>query len=236
MATKPLLLLTNDDGIDAPGLLALEAALQSDWDVHVVAPSSVMSMCGHRVTTDEPLRVTSKAPHRHAVDGTPADCVRLALTALLPRSPQWVLSGINHGGNLGADIFISGTVAAVREAAFLGAKGIAFSHFKKRDRDFDWEWAARCALHAMDQLISLPLEAKAYWNVNLPHIAPTPTLPKAVTCAPSKEPLPVSFRESHAEGERAFHYDGVYQDRQHEPDSDIAVCFGGQVAISKLSV
>ena len=147
----PLILLTNDDGIDAAGIQALESALPETWECHVVAPTSVMSQCGHRVTTDEPLRVHARGENRHAVEGTPADCVRLALTHLLPRQPDWVLSGINEGGNLGADIYVSGTVAAVREGAFLGVPGIALSHFKKRGFDFDWAWAARCAWEALEE-------------------------------------------------------------------------------------
>ena len=127
-----ILLLTNDDGIDAPGLTALETACRG-WArrVLVVAPKDPHSGCGHRETTDRPLVLEQVGLDRFHVDGTPADCVRLALTTLLRPAgggdaggdpldrPQvdWVLSGINAGGNLGVDIHHSGTVAAAREAA-----------------------------------------------------------------------------------------------------------------------
>src|SRR5262245_38460098 len=108
------LLLTNDDGIDAPGIQALVQAAQALGEPVVVAPMQAHSGCSHRVTTEEPIRVQQRSPSSYAVEGTPADCVRLALHSIAPET-TWVLSGINAGGNLGADVHISGTVAAVRE-------------------------------------------------------------------------------------------------------------------------
>lgn len=238
MHRKRHLLLTNDDGIDAEGLRSLEAALEKEgWEVTVVAPATVMSMCGHRITTETPLRVTCQDARHFAVHGTPADCVRLALTQLCPAPPEWVFSGINHGGNLGADIVVSGTVAAVREAAYAGVPGVAFSHYKKRGQDFDWPWAARCALEASRPLLEEALSAGDYWNINLPHVPASDTLPERVHCPPSKRPLPVAFEELDAEDkERRFAYSGVYADREREPGSDIDACFGGKIAISKLSL
>jgi hypothetical protein len=116
------LLLTNDDGIDAPGLAALAAAAEQLGEAVVVAPLEGHSGCGHRVTTDEELTILGRGVSRFAVDGTPADCVRVALHSLAPEASH-VLAGINAGGNLGADVWISGTVAAVREAVWLLAPG-----------------------------------------------------------------------------------------------------------------
>src|SRR5262249_57858395 len=121
------LLLTNDDGVFAPGLEALAEAAAELGEVLVVAPASHLSGCGHRVTTHGPIRVEQVAPGRVAVDGTPGDCVRVALHDLMPDA-DWVLSGINHGGNLGADVHHSGTVAAAREAVLHGRPAIALSH------------------------------------------------------------------------------------------------------------
>ena len=232
----PLILLTNDDGIEAEGLRALERVIPDTWEVHVVAPATVMSQCGHRITTDEPLLVSRRGPRHHAVAGTPADCVRLALTQLLPRQPDWVLSGINAGGNLGADIYVSGTVAAVREATYLGRQGIALSHYKKSGVDFDWKWASRCAWHVIEELMASSLEEGEHWNVNLPHLPPGDEIPKRVHCSPSRQALPVSFEALSEEEEtsRRFAYNGVYADRKHESGSDIDVCFGGKIAVSKL--
>lgn len=235
--SRPLILLTNDDGVDAPGLRALETVMPADWEVHVVAPAAAMSQCSHRITTHEPLPVVSRGPRRHAVSGTPADCVRLASTHLLPRKPDWVISGINHGGNLGADIYVSGTVAAVREAAYLGMRGIALSHYQKRPLPIDWDWAAACAKTVIAELMDSELGRGEHWNVNLPHVEQPGLVPPRVSCDPSRHSLPVSFKrltDAAEEGACHFLYDGIYADRERETGSDIDVCFGGQIAVSKL--
>ncbi len=230
-----LVLLTNDDGVDASGLTALESALPPAWRVVVVAPSRVMSMCGHRVTTESPLKVRQLAANRFSVDGTPADCVRLALARLLPEQPAWVFSGINHGGNLGADLPVSGTVAAVREAAFHGLPGIAFSHYRRRDLKFDWEWAAVCCRETMQTLTKKPLPEGTFWNVNLPHVESKSGVPPQVHCPPSRRPLPVSFTEKSGDcGELTYVYNGIYAEREREEGSDIDVCFNGAIAISRI--
>src|SRR5262245_34502298 len=114
-----LFLLTNDDGYDAPGLAALAEAADLFAPSATVAPLSNWSVCAHRVTTDKPLRIEHRGEQSWAIDGTPADCVRLAMVKLAPAF-DWCLSGLNHGGNLGADVYHSGTVAAVREAVLHG--------------------------------------------------------------------------------------------------------------------
>src|SRR4051812_12904684 len=108
-----IVLLTNDDGIDAPGLAALVAATEGLGERRVIAPVGPWSSRSHAVTTQEPFRVIPREDGRHAVEGTPADCVRVGLHHLAPGT-DWVLAGINSGGNLGADIRHSGTVAAAR--------------------------------------------------------------------------------------------------------------------------
>ena len=169
--TEPTLLLTNDDGWDAPGLAALRQAAASLGDCRIVAPIGPVSGCGHRVTTHEPLVVTRPSEGCMAVAGTPADCVRLALHHLGPR-PSWVLAGINAGGNLGTDIHHSGTVAAVREAAIHGVPGIAMSHYIARGRAVDWQRAEHWAGAILRRLMAQPWEPGTFWNVNLPHAAP----------------------------------------------------------------
>src|SRR5262245_11374774 len=124
-------LLTNDDGIDAPGLRALQQAAVALGESVLVAPRDHQSGCSHRVTTGTGIRLEERAPGEFALDGTPADCVRVGLH-LLTRDATWVLSGINQGGNLGADVHVSGTVAAVREAALHGLPGVALSQYHKR--------------------------------------------------------------------------------------------------------
>ena len=130
-------LLTNDDGWDAPGLAALWQAAEGLGRCRLVAPIGPVSGCGHRVTTAHRSRSRPLGEDRVAVDGTPADCVRLALDHLTP-GVDWVLSGINAGGNLGADVYHSGTVAAVREGVLHGVPGIALSHYIAAGRVIDW--------------------------------------------------------------------------------------------------
>ena len=110
-----VVVLTNDDGIHAPGLAALEKALAELGDVYVVAPEREQSTCGHALTLHRPLRPHRLGERRFAVNGTPADCVNLAVLGFLPASPVLIVSGINHGSNLGDDVTYSGTIAAAME-------------------------------------------------------------------------------------------------------------------------
>jgi 5'-nucleotidase len=229
-AATPTLLLTNDDGIDAPGLEALATAATGLGRLAVVAPSGAFSGCGHRVTTDEPLVVSRPAAGRFAVAGTPADCVRLALHHLVPEF-TWVLSGINAGGNLGTDVYHSGTVAAVREAVIHGRPGIAVSHYiAGKGRPIDWTAAARRTRAVLELLLQRPWEPGTFWNVNLPHPEPGAPEPEVVFCPLDPSPLPLAY---HVEGDNA-HYRGVYQARARRPSSDVDVCFGGQIAVSLI--
>ncbi|MDY7013478.1 MAG: 5'/3'-nucleotidase SurE, partial [Cyanobacteriota bacterium] len=140
-----ILILTNDDGIDAPGIRALQDAVGGRGIF--VAPQEQLSGCGHRVTTGQPFPVETRSPTEYAVGGTPADCTRVALKTFL--KIDWVLSGVNAGGNLGVDVYISGTVAAVREAAIHGIPGIAVSHWIKRPLTIDWKVATRRTARAI---------------------------------------------------------------------------------------
>ena len=130
-------LLTNDDGIDAAGLEALRSAALTLGDPVVVAPAGPQSGVSHAVTWHEGVRIEPRGDKRYAIHGTPADCVRLGLLKVIPDA-KWILSGINHGANLGADVHYSGTVAAVREAVLHGWPGIAVSHYRKSKVEFDW--------------------------------------------------------------------------------------------------
>src|SRR5258706_7250986 len=133
---QPLILITNDDGVHAPGILALAQALRPLGEVHVVAPDREVSACSQSLTLKHPLRAEPLEERVHSVDGTPADCVNLAFVKLLPRRPDLVVSGINRGANLGDDIFYSGTVGGAREGTFFGVPSIAMSLAVKADPDF----------------------------------------------------------------------------------------------------
>jgi len=221
------LILTNDDGIDAPGILALQKAI--DGKGVFVAPQTEWSGCGHRVTTTKPIPVQRRSDVEYAVGGTPADCVRLAISHLC-KDVKYVLSGINAGGNMGVDVYISGTVAAVREAAMHGIPGIAVSHYRKGKLNVDWDTAARWTAGVLDELFTRPLEPGSFWNVNLPHLLPGDPDPDVVFCKPCTQPLPVNYR---IEGDEFF-YAGEYAKRDRTPGTDVDVCFSGKIAVTQL--
>ncbi len=226
-------LLTNDDGITAPGLIALEDAVtQLGWQFTIVAPAFEQSQCGHRVTTHQPLNVDTLAHNRHAVHGTPADCVRLALFALNVK-PDLVLSGINAGGNMGQDIVISGTVAAAREAAYHGIRSMALSHYMIRELGVDWQRTASWIAALLEETHAQPQPPGNYWNINLPHLPPNESsLPPRLTCPPARSPLNVSYSKA-AHG---YTYSAAYASRPRDPGSDVEACFSGNIAVSQLCI
>ena len=231
------ILLTNDDGISAPGLAALREACRSlgtkDTDIHIVAPDQELSQCGHRTTTYSPVQVEKLDPQRHSVSGTPADCIRIALSHLLPKKPDLVISGINPGGNMGHDLHISGTVAASREAAYHGVASIAISHYRKSDIPLCWETAAHRAARVFKILLAQTLADGAFWNVNLPHLTPDAAEPEIILdCPLERQPLPNAF-ESTDDG---YLYTGDYSQRPRTNGSDVDVCFSGNIAVSKVFV
>jgi len=122
-----VILVTNDDGVHAAGLLALAAALGPLGEVYVVAPDREQSAVGHALTLHRPLRVAQVGERRYAVNGTPSDCVNLAVLGILPERPVLVAAGINHGSNLGDDVTYSGTVSAAMEGTLLGVASMAVS-------------------------------------------------------------------------------------------------------------
>ena len=225
------LLLTNDDGIDAAGLAALADAAKALGQLTWIAPHTHLSGCGHRVTTDGPIRIFNHGANRWAIDGTPADCVRVALAKIVPDF-DWVLSGMNHGGNLGADVYHSGTVAAVREAVLHGKPGIAVSHYRKRGLDIDWPRARRWMTSVLTELLAEPWMPGVFWNVNLPSLSPDEPEPRVVRCPLEAGPLPLSFRH---DGD-LLHYDGNYHQRPRIAGSDVDVCFAGNIAVTKMVI
>jgi 5'-nucleotidase len=224
-------LLTNDDGIDAPGLRAMQRAIAQ---IHaaptvLVAPKNHQSGCSHQTSTHRPIAVEQRAEREFAVDGTPVDCTRLGLRYLQPDA-TWVLSGINAGGNLGADVYVSGTVAAVREAALLRFPGIAISHYIHRGRAIDWDRATDLAVQVLQTLLAEPLPEGAFWNVNLPHLTPQDPDPKLIHCPCCTQPLPTDFQLDQDQ----FIYVGDYAKRPRDPGSDTEVCFSGHIAITRI--
>ena len=226
------ILVTNDDGAGAHGLSVLHQIAKSlSDDVWIVAPEMNQSGASHALTLQVPLRYREIGERAYAVRGTPADCVRLGLHQFASES-TWVLAGINHGGNLGADVHHSGTVAAVREAALHGIPGIAVSHYQKRGLEIDWQRAARWTAPVVAELLAREHQPGTFWNINLPHLDPDAPDPEVVFCALDSSPLPVAYREENG----SLHYCGNYHERPRKPGSDVDVCFQGRIAVSRLTV
>ena len=158
------LLLTNDDGIHAPGLAALAGALADLGDVFVIAPEREQSACGHALTLHRPLRVNQLREGWFAVNGTPSDCVNLGVLGFLPDRPVLVVAGVNHGSNLGDDVTYSGTVAAAMEGTLLRVPSLAVSLADGGD----FEEAARIARLVATRILVTGLPPKTLLNVNVP--------------------------------------------------------------------
>ncbi|MEE2681682.1 MAG: 5'/3'-nucleotidase SurE [Planctomycetota bacterium] len=172
------ILLTNDDGIHAPGIEAMHEALDGLGEVMTVAPLTVQSATGHGITFDQPLMCTEVAVNDrmtgHAVDGRPADCVKVALRALWQKrygegtAPDLVVSGMNSGANIGINVIYSGTVAAAVEAAFLGVPAIAVSLHIGNPAATRYTRAAQIARSIIDRVLEYPIEPHSVINVNVP--------------------------------------------------------------------
>lgn len=163
---RPTILVTNDDGHDAAGIVALAGALESLGEVWVVAPDRERSGVSHAITLTRPLRVRETAARRYVADGTPTDCVYLGIHALLPRKPDLVVSGINHGPNLADDVTYSGTVAGAMEGAIMGVPSVAVSLATWHPRTFGP--AADFALSVCRHVMTHGLPARTLVNVNVP--------------------------------------------------------------------
>ncbi len=168
------ILLTNDDGIYAPGIYALYEALKSDYEVMVVAPESEMSAVGHAITLTLPLRVQEAKKYGsffgYAVTGTPADCVKIAVQKLLKQPPDIILSGINLGANVGVNVLYSGTVSAATEGAYLGIRSAAISLNTRENPDF--RFAARFSKEIIRFIIESNMGNGTALNVNVPAVPP----------------------------------------------------------------
>jgi len=161
------ILVTNDDGYRSEGIHALAQALRDVGDVTIVAPTTEASAIGHALTLRHPLRLEPVGDRVFAVDGTPTDCVNIAVTQVFKGLPTLVISGINKGWNLGDDVTYSGTVAGALEGALLGMPAIAVSLRQTRG-DYDFSHAARAAATLAEGILRRPLPARTFLNVNVP--------------------------------------------------------------------
>ena len=225
------ILLTNDDGIHSDGLIKLEEALSEVGDVYVVAPASEMSGASHSLTLSRPLRIRRVDERHWSVDGTPTDCVTLALHKIIPREewPDICVSGINHGSNLGDDATYSGTVAGALEATILGVPGIALS-LAARD-EYDFTHAARFSVTAVRKVLAEGLPEGTLLNINFP---PGPLRGVQVTTLGVKNATPVITEHTDPRG-KAYYWIGqrILQDTNAE-GTDFFAVRQGCVSITPL--
>ena len=176
---RPLILVSNDDGIGSAGLQALVESLRGLGEVVVVAPDRERSAAGHSLTLSRPLRVSHIDDGWYSVDGTPTDCITLAVMGLLPRRPHLVAAGINHGSNMGDDVTYSGTVSSAIEATLQGIPAFAISVAGEGELDF--QGAARFAPRLAEEILRRGLPRDTLLNVNVPNLPPETIQGVAVT-------------------------------------------------------
>ena len=231
MEFKLKIVVTNDDGYDQPGLAALVEAASSFGDVQVVAPATPQSNIGHQVTMREPIRVDRPDKLTHVVHATPADCTRLAVKQLVP-DVNWILAGINQGANLGSDVYQSGTVAAAREAAILGVRSAAVSQYITRDWAVDWPAAQAQTVRCLAAILNKPLEPGQYWNINLPSPISAETTLEFQFCPLDTTP----HRYQYVQDDGGYRYKGTIHNRPRTAGSDVDVCFGGKISVTRLEI
>lgn len=225
----------------------LASALRTEHDCWIVAPDGGRSCCSHGVTNAQQLRVRKRDANGWDVSGTPADCVRIAIHSL-GLVPDLVISGVNHGGNLGIDTLFSGTVAAAREASILGFPAIAISQYMKLEVPRDWSQTAYRAHNVLKDVWSRPIESGYFWNINLPVIPPETTVGQTpypiIDCELESAPLafelhltvqtdPLTDLETDWET-HTYDYISNYQKRPRSDNSDVAHCFSGKATVTRL--
>ncbi|MEJ2007558.1 MAG: 5'/3'-nucleotidase SurE [Acidobacteriota bacterium] len=225
------ILLTNDDGIGAAGLKALERALIPLGDVTVIAPDGERSGSSQSLTLHQPLRVRKIDDHHYAVAGTPTDAVILAIYQLLPQKPHLVVSGINPGGNLGENLIYSGTVAAAQEAALHGVPSLAISLASRKAEDYSG--AAAFALELAGRVLREGLPPGIALNVNVPNGAIRGV---RLTRQSQKISQNLVCEKKDPRGRPYYWLDETLEHHKVEPDSDYAAIFAHEISITPLEV
>ncbi|MDJ0945236.1 MAG: 5'/3'-nucleotidase SurE [Kiloniellales bacterium] len=234
--TGARILLSNDDGIHAPGLEALERVARSlSDDVWVVAPETEQSATSHSLTLRRPLRIRHLGPQRYTIDGTPTDCVLIAVKKIMAdRPPDLVLSGINQGANLGEDVTYSGTVAAAMEAALLGYPAIALSLLRRGDHEYRWETAERHAASVLRRLTSLSWPRDVLMNVNFPDV-PAEEVRGIRVCRQGRRDVDSQVVDGSDPSGRPYVWVGNYMsDETSQVGSDLAALAEDAISVTPL--
>ena len=227
------ILVTNDDGIQAPGICILAEALESIGQVAVVAPDRERSAVSHALTLHHPLRAEQVAPNRFAVDGTPTDCVNLGIHSLLSFHPDIVVSGINRGANLGDDITYSGTVAAAMEATLMGIPAIAVS-LATREAGTHYRAAADFVCRLATRMCKHGLPQDTFLNVNVPDL-PDDELGEPLLTTQGRRRYEGTIVDKVDPRGRSYYWIGTVDQKFHDlAGSDFAAVSDGHISITPL--
>ena len=235
---KARLLISNDDGINAPGLKILERITQKIFkEVWVVAPETEHSGAGHSLTLRRPLRIRRIASRRYAVDGTPTDSVLLGVHQVMKKTPPDILiSGINLGGNLGDDITYSGTVAAAMEGALLGLPSVAFSQYYKNRQNVSWATSEKWTHNVLRNLFALDWPQEVFMNVNFPDVPPDMVSGIEVV-RQGRRKIGVLYNEGRDPRGDKYYWIGPQREEEvFKAGTDLNVVASGGIAITPLSL
>lgn len=233
------ILLTNDDGVYAPGLRALRAELKKIGEVTVVAPAGEQSAVGHSITLLTPLLVQevlddNNEPMGWAVEGRPADCVKLALLELLPQQPDLIVSGLNAGSNAGINVLYSGTVAAAIEGAFFQRTSIALSLEYTKPKPLNFPRAAQYARQVVEQILAFPQSQGHLFNVNIPSLEKGPV--KGIRVVPQNVAPYIETYDRRVDPRgRVYFWSGPdFRCPDPHPDSDVTAMAEGYITVTPL--
>ena len=224
------ILVTNDDGVHSEGIKALADAMKTLGEVTVVAPLAEASAIGHALTLRRPLRLETISERVYAVDGTPTDCVNIAITSVLRGMPDLVVSGINKGWNLGDDVTYSGTVSGAFEAALLGPPGIGVSLQRTGDT-FDFTEAARAARIVAQSVLEKGLPSRTFLNINVPQ---GPTKGIKVTVQARRNHITKVDERIDPRGQRYFWIEEGQNDWEPHDRSDFQAVRDGYISVTPL--
>jgi len=230
MMKKKLILISNDDGIHSAGLKSLASVLRGLGSVYIVAPDRERSAASHSLTLHRPLRVTKAGPQEFAIDGTPTDCVTLAVNSILPRTPDIILSGINAGTNLGEDVLYSGTVSAAMEGTMLGIPSIAVSLASPFEKAMDA--AADFAASVAGRVLEDGLPVDTLLNINVPSV--TKLKGHRITRLGKRFFSDVVIEKIDPRGKKYFWIGGEIDRWEGGKDSDFYAISKGYVSITPL--
>ncbi|MBI3592797.1 MAG: 5'/3'-nucleotidase SurE [Nitrospirae bacterium] len=230
---QPLILVTNDDGVHSPGIIALFKAMKEIGDAYIVAPDRERSAVGHALTLHRPLKVEELREKVYSVNGTPTDCVALAIHKILHRKPDLVASGINKGANLGDDITYSGTVSAAMEGTILGVPSFAISVMG--ERPFHYDTAVPVAIEVGKYILDKSLPYDTLLNVNVPNVPKRGMIKGMKITEQGKRVYDNAIQEVYSPwGDRHYWIGGGKPYWEHGEDMDIQAVLDNYVSVTPI--